>query len=112
MNILIFARAFTTWNETMQAKQSGFRAGLLASAMVLAGCGNSEVESTGSRACDTAWYQSIGQRVVTGDGHGHGPDTGSDEWKSVVEFKLGIRGDPAVPDRDSADWCAYVEQYL
>ena len=41
--------------------------------------------------CTAAWYQSIEEKVPTGDGRGHGPDVGSDEWKSVVEFKLGIR---------------------
>lgn len=55
--------------------------------------------------CSDAWYQSIEKKVLTGDGQGHGPDLGSDEWKSVVDFKLGIRGQPDVPGRDSQAWC-------
>ena len=51
-------------------------------------------------------------RLVTGDGQGHGPDIGSDEWRSVVEFKLGIRDDPSTPTRDSEDWCAYIDERL
>ena len=45
---------------------------------------------------------------MTGDGQGHGPDLGSSEWRSVIEFKLGIRGDPSVPPRNSELWCAYI----
>ena len=48
--------------------------------------------------CTDSWYQSIEEKVSTSDGQGHGPDVGSDEWKSVIEFKLGIRGKPDVPD--------------
>ena len=43
---------------------------------------------------------------------GHGPDIGSGEWKSVVEFKLGIRGNPDVPDRDSQEWCSYIDALI
>lgn len=50
--------------------------------------------------------------MPTGDGQGHGPDLGSDEWKSVVEFKLGIRGDPQVPGRDSQAWCTYIDHVV
>ncbi len=65
-----------------------------------------------SALCSSAWQQQIDESVVTGDGQGHGPDIGSDEWKSVVEFKLGIRGKPGVPGRDSEAWCAYVDQVV
>jgi hypothetical protein len=51
-------------------------------------------------------------RFPTGDAHGHGPDLGSDEWKSVVEFRMGIRGDAAVPGIHSADWCDHVDAIL
>jgi hypothetical protein len=50
--------------------------------------------------------------VTTGDGQGHGPDIGSDEWRSVVEFKLGIRGNPAVPSRASREWCHYIDEQV
>jgi uncharacterized protein len=59
--------------------------------------------------CSDAWYRTIEAKLPTGDGQGHGPDLGSEEWKSVVEFKLGIRGKPGVPARDSAAWCTYID---
>ncbi|GAA0682378.1 hypothetical protein GCM10009104_04040 [Marinobacterium maritimum] len=65
-----------------------------------------------SVACDEAWYGSVEQRLGTGDGQGHGPDLGSAEWKSVVEFRLGVRDDLSVPDPASAEWCGYIEQRL
>ncbi len=43
---------------------------------------------------------------------GHGPDIGSEEWKSVVEFQLGIRGNPGVPDRSSEAWCPFTDQQI
>jgi len=62
--------------------------------------------------CSEVWYRSIEEKVPTGDGRGHDPDIGSDEWKSVVEFKLGVRGNPDVPRRDSEHWCRYVNQLI
>ena len=62
--------------------------------------------------CTDAWYRSVEAKLPTGDGQGHGPDGGSDEWKSVVEFKLGIRGKPGVPARDSAAWCTYIDRLV
>ena len=50
--------------------------------------------------------------MPTGDGRGHGPDVGSDEWKSVVEFKLGIRGKSDLPGRDSEAWCRLIDQLV
>jgi len=43
---------------------------------------------------------------------GHGPDIGSEEWKSVIEFKLGVRGSPDVPDRNSREWCHFIDDLL
>ena len=62
--------------------------------------------------CTEAWYRSIEEKVPTGDGRGHGPDVGSDEWKAVVEFKTGIRGRPDVPRRDSNAWCRHIDQIV
>jgi len=41
------------------------------------------------------------------------PNTGaifSDEWKSVDEFKLGIRGKLDVPGCDNEAWCHHIDQ--
>lgn len=62
--------------------------------------------------CSESWYRSIEEKVPTGDGRGHGPDLGSEEWKSVVEFKLGIRNQPTVPPRDSEAWCRFIQQLV
>lgn len=60
--------------------------------------------------CTQKWYLFIERKVATGDGQGHGPDLGSDEWQSVVEFKLGIRGKADVPQRNSDAWCRYIDR--
>ncbi len=62
--------------------------------------------------CTKEWNQFVDQKLVSGDGQGHGPDLGSDEWKGVVEFKLGIRGQADLPARDSDDWCQLIDQLV
>lgn len=88
--------------------------GLLALAVV--GCGSSPVESQslGEEAlvCQNGWYQKVDALVVSSDGAGHGPDLGSLEWRSVVEFKLGIRGDEAIPDKAVDAWCTYIDRLI
>lgn len=63
-------------------------------------------------ACTYPWYQSIDKILHTTDGQGHGPDIGSDEWKSVIEFKLGVRDGADVPERSSDQWCQYIDQHI
>jgi len=72
---------------------------------------NQPVLENGS-LCTDSWERFIEDNVSTGDRMGHGPDLGSDEWKSVVEFKLGIRGDSNTPQRDTEAWCAYIDKLL
>lgn len=67
-------------------------------------------ENAAPQICSNEWFTKIERELVTGDGQGHGPDLGSLEWRSVIEFKLGIRGDSSVPARDSALWCDYIEK--
>ena len=62
--------------------------------------------------CTYPWYQSIDKILHTTDGQGHGPDIGSDEWKSVIEFKLGVRDGVNVPERSSDQWCQYIDQHI
>ena len=62
--------------------------------------------------CSDEWNQFVEKKLSTGDGQGHGPDIGSEEWRSVVEFKLGIRGDDNVPKRDSKAWCSYIDRMV
>jgi uncharacterized protein len=62
--------------------------------------------------CSDSWYQFIEDAVVSSDNQGHGPDIGSEEWKSVIEFKLGIRDGPNLPDRDSDAWCRHIDRIV
>jgi uncharacterized protein len=62
--------------------------------------------------CSNSWNRFIEETVPTSDSQGHGPDVGSDEWKSVIEFKLGIRNNPNLPDRDSEAWCRHIDQMV
>ncbi|GIU18841.1 hypothetical protein [Shewanella sp. MBTL60-007] len=61
--------------------------------------------------CNLDWFKKVEKKVFTGDGQGHGPDLGSMEWRSVVEFKLGIRGNEANPKLDSEQWCDYIDKH-
>lgn len=65
-----------------------------------------------AQSCSEAWYQEVESAVQSGDGQGHGPDVGSEEWMSVIEFKLGIRGEPGLPAPGTEDWCAYIDDLL
>lgn len=70
----------------------------------------------GLAACGAVTHQScneqtqllIEKQVGSGDGHGHGPDIGSDEWHSTIEFRLNIRGQNNIPDWHSQAWCDFV----
>jgi len=86
---------------------------LVIALIVVAACvqaGNSgELVPETRVTCTDSWYRYIEEQVTTGDGQGHGPDIGSDEWKSVIEFRLGIRGKPDLPARNSEDWCIAID---
>jgi hypothetical protein len=62
--------------------------------------------------CTKEWFQAVEEQFTTGDGKGHGPDLGSFEWRSVIEFKLGIRGSAGIPDRRGEDWCEYINELV
>ncbi len=62
--------------------------------------------------CSDEWNRYVDQKIISGDGQGHGPDLGSNEWKGVVEFKLGIRDQAGLPARDSDDWCRLIDQLV
>ena len=59
--------------------------------------------------CTEPWFWMLETVLGTGDGMGHGPDLGSGEWKSVIEFRLGLRNDPDLPAIDSPAWCAAID---
>ncbi|MBT8077142.1 MAG: hypothetical protein KJO31_01135 [Gammaproteobacteria bacterium] len=74
--------------------------------LMLAACGPAP------EPCSTEWMSWVDATVTTSDKEGHGPDVGSDEWRSVVEFRLGLRGDAAVPRGNADAWCRYVDKAI
>lgn len=85
---------------------------IVIAASFAAGCTSGKPLSETAEPCNASWERFIEDNVSTGDGLGHGPDVGSDEWKSVVEFKLGIRDDPSVPEWSSPAWCYHIDQIV
>jgi hypothetical protein len=81
-------------------------------AVFIASCAIDSKHSAGPAPCSPQWFQFVEEKLATGDSEGHGPDLGSSEWRSVVEFKLGVRGDPAVPDRSTGQWCIYIDEMI
>jgi len=67
---------------------------------------------TNDQNCTSDWYQLMEDQISTGDGQGHGPDLGSLEWRSVIEFKLKIRDEPSVPPVQSSQWCNYINDLI
>ncbi len=84
----------------------------VASAMLCAFTPALAAVASADPACSVAWQQSVESRLPSGDRQGHGPDLGSGEWQSVIEFRLGLRGRPDLPPRDGAAWCTLIEQQL
>jgi hypothetical protein len=80
--------------------------------LLLTACAERGSQSEAPAPCTEPWYQAVEQNIPSGDGMGHGPDIGSEEWKSVVEFKLGVRGNPDVPGRASSAWCLFIDDLL
>ncbi|KPZ72876.1 MULTISPECIES: hypothetical protein [Shewanella] len=85
----------------------------------LIGCGEeqdvaakAQVSVEMQEQCGEQEFLVIAEKVSAGDGQGHGPDIGSDEWQSVIEFKLGIRGQADVPARDDVQWCQFILKKL
>jgi len=77
---------------------------------IVSGVSFASVES--ETPCSSEWNRYVDRIVVSGDGQGHGPDLGSDEWKGVVEFRLGIRGQTGLPARASDDWCQLIDRLV
>lgn len=79
-------------------------------ALVMTGCFDNKEAVVEHNRCTSVWYEQVESEYPTGDGQGHGPDLGSEEWRSVVEFKLGIRDDDNVPATSSEEWCTYIDE--
>jgi len=79
---------------------------------VVSSCGVQQSPAPDLQPCSEQWLQLVEEQLTTGDTEGHGPDVGSMEWRSVVEFKLGIRGDPTIPPLETDEWCAYIDEKI
>jgi hypothetical protein len=77
---------------------------------MLSGCSEQvRLAESSSVVCGPAWFAYAESVISTGDGQGHGPDPGSEEWRSTIEFKLGIRGRAEIPARMTDEWCQYID---
>jgi hypothetical protein len=85
---------------------------IILGALILSSCNDGQRREPGPIPCSDEWLEFVETTVTTGDSQGHGPDVGSSEWRSVVEFKLGIRGDPSVPPSDTEEWCRYIDEKI
>lgn len=81
---------------------------IVCSIVAAAGCTAVDEQQSNTKMCSNEWYALVEHQISTGDNHGHGPDVGSIEWRSVVEFKLGIRDENNIPQIDSEQWCKYI----
>ena len=103
----------------MEISWSIYRSAVLSLTFGLAACTHNppgeqaaQASPEPERYCSPEWYQLVENQLQTGDGQGHGPDLGSGEWRSVVEFKLGLRGQLNLPVQNSDHWCRYIDQVL
>lgn len=89
---------------------------LLPTALLLLACSGQKVVEQGENrqpiTCSPAWFETVEKSLNSGDGYGHGPDLGSDEWMSVVEFRLGVRGQTGLPERGSDAWCDAMDKLM
>jgi len=79
---------------------------------LLLACDSANNNEAPAFKCTSDWYELVDKMVQSGDGRGHGPDVGSSEWRSVIEFKLGIRGKPEVPASYTHKWCEYINTHF
>lgn len=69
-------------------------------------------EKTKTSSCSMEWFKYVESQVLSQDQQGHGPDIGSEEWQSVIEFKLGLDKVANKPDKLSPEWCKFIQQAL
>lgn len=83
---------------------------------VLGGCAspqnNAPAPANADELCGTGWAQNVENHLHSGDNQGHGPDIGSQEWQSTIEFRLGVRGKPDTPALTDPLWCRYIDKQI
>lgn len=98
----------------MKSRFPNMRVGIITLAIVLISACTQRVHNVTEpvSSCDMARYQEFDAQLQSGDGMGHGPDIGSDEWKSVIEFLLGLRGAEGLPSHHSPKWCDAIQHAI
>jgi hypothetical protein len=76
------------------------------------GCAGDTNNPPATQDCSDEWLAMMEKQLSITDRQGHGPDIGSLEWRSAIEFKLGIRDDPQTPPPESPQWCNYISQQV
>lgn len=59
-------------------------------------------------SCGEQWYRDVEEVLHISDAQAHGPDLGSEEWRSAVEFKLHLGAVDRLPTKNSQQWCDYI----
>ena len=75
-------------------------------------CGPTLAPAQDAAPCSPARLAAIERQSQPLDRSGHGPDRGSAEWASAVEWRLGLRGRDDLPARGSRAWCERIEAAL
>ena len=80
----------------------------------LAACDSAVLESkeTVPKLCTAPWFEYVEAKVAVTDEHGHGPDIGGEEWRWVVERKLGIDESEDSSASLSEAWCEYIQTLI
>lgn len=84
-----------------------FAASCLGFLLLLSACSEQHAKHE-LASCSYDIQEHIEQLVSSGDGQGHGPDIGSNEWHGVIEFRLGLNEQIQVPDWHSQAWCDFI----
>ena len=96
----------------IRSREPEFRDAWILTVALICGCGSSEEHTLRPEPCTDEWARLIETLIPTSDSAGHGPDVGNDEWKSVIEFRLGVRGNPDVPSIQTEEWCEYIDDLV
>lgn len=86
---------------------------LLFPVLFLSACAITEdVKEQKKLPCSPEWYQSADKKLSITDEDGHGPDLGSLEWRSAVEFKLDLKNVSDKPEKSSTQWCKFIDKNM
>jgi len=79
-------------------------------AVATSSCTTPQSSADQTITCSSEWFSLVDQKVQVTDSQGHGPELGSAEWRSAVEFKLGIDEHSKAPPIATEKWCTYINR--